>query len=250
MEIVLVHGLWLNGSSWDAVAPILRSAGHRVQALTLPGMESKESDRTSVTRRDHVNAIVSALDEAAGPVLLVGHSVGAGLAHAAVDARPDRVARAVHVGGFPTPHGQPMLSGLTAENGEVPMPDWAEIGEEANLADFDTEATTRFYEAAIPAPERVLTDAQELHDDRRYEVPVTSVCPEYTAADLRQWIADGEPAVSELALTTQVDFVDLPGGHWPQLTQPERLAAIVLAAAEGPPTAGAAAGGDGPVGGR
>ena len=228
MDIVLVPGLWLNGSSWDAVTPTLEQAGHRVQALTLPGMDDRDTDRHGISQRDQVEAIVAAIDAAEGPVLLVGHSVGAGLAYAALDARPDRVARAVYVGGFPTPAGEAALTGLPAQDGEVPMPDWAEMGEDANIVDFDAEALERFYAEAIPAPERVLTDEQQLSDERRYAVPVTAVCPEYTAADLQEWVADGEPAVAEFARIADVEYVDLPGGHWPQLRRPDDLARIIL----------------------
>jgi pimeloyl-ACP methyl ester carboxylesterase len=112
------------------------------------------------------------------------------------------------------------------------MPDWAEVGEEANVVDFDEESLARFYAAAIPAPERVLTDRQQLSDERRYDVPVIAVCPEYTADDLRSWIKDGEESVSELGRTRDVEYVDLPGGHWPQLTQPDKLAQVILDAAD------------------
>lgn len=231
MDILLVPGLWLHGSSWDAVTLTLAEAGHRVRALTLPGMEGKDADRSGVTLADHVGAVVAAIDEADGPVLLVGHSAGSGIAHAAVDARPDRVARAVYVGGFPTPDGSPMLPGLSASNGEVAMPDWVEMGEEANIVDFDQEHLARFYAEAIPAPERVLTDPHRLADERRYDVPVTAVCPEYTAADLREWMEGGEESLAELAGIREVEYVDLPGGHWPQLTQPDKLAQVILDAA-------------------
>ena len=94
-DIILVPGLWLDGSSWDQVVPTLERAGHRAHPLTLPGMESRDADRSRVTLRDHVDAVVEAIDAcaAAGQVVLVGHSGGCGIAHAAVDARPDRVAR-------------------------------------------------------------------------------------------------------------------------------------------------------------
>jgi pimeloyl-ACP methyl ester carboxylesterase len=232
MEIVLVPGLWLHGSSWDAVTPTLESAGHRVRALTLPGMESKDADRTGITLADQVAAVVAAIDEADGPVLLVGHSAGSGIAYAAVDARPDRVARVVYVGGFPTPDGQATLEGLPADNSEVAMPDWAEVGEEANIVDFDEDSLSRFYADAIPAPEGVLTGVQRLSDERRYDVPVTAVCPEYTAEQLRTWIKNGEEPVAEFTRIRDVEYVDLPGGHWPQLTQPDKLARIILDAAD------------------
>lgn len=231
MDIILVPGLWLDGHTWDAVTPTLEQAGHRVRALTLPGMEGTEADRSGVSLDDHVGAVVAAIDEARGSVLLVGHSIGSGIAHAAVDARPDRVARAVYVGGFPGADGQPLLTGLPSNDGEVPMPDWVEVGEEANIADFDDDLLARFYAAAIPVPESVITTPLALSDERRYGVPVVAVCPEYTAEDLRAWVESGEEAVSELARIREVQYVDLPGGHWPQVTQPEELARVILDAA-------------------
>jgi pimeloyl-ACP methyl ester carboxylesterase len=233
LDIILVPGLWLNASTWDDVAPVLERAGHRVHALTLPGMDSKDADRSGIGLAEHVAAVVTAIDDATsdsgGRVLLVGHSAGSGIAHAAVDARPDRVARAVYVGGFPSGDGESLLAGLPARDGEVPMPDWVEVGEKANIVDFDEERLARFYADAIPVPERVVTDPVRLVDERRYDVPVTAVCPEYTAADLRAWVADGD--LPELARIREVEYVDLPGGHWPQVTQPEALAAVILEAA-------------------
>ncbi|QBR93689.1 alpha/beta fold hydrolase [Nocardioides euryhalodurans] len=230
MDIILVPGLWLHGRSWDAVVPALEGAGHRVRALTLPGMDGRDDDRAGITLADHVGAVVTAIDAVDGrPLLLVGHSAGSAIGHAAVDARPDRVARAVYVGGFPSADGEPLLAGLPAQDGEVAMPDWAELGEEANVVDFDEASLARFYAEAVPAPEGVLTGTVRLSDERRWGVPVTLVCPEYTAAELRDWVAQGE--LPEVTRIEEVEYVDLPGGHWPQLTQPERLARVILDAA-------------------
>src|SRR5918993_326078 len=91
MDIILIPGLWLDGSSWDEVVPTLEQAGHRPHPLTLPGMESKDTDRSEITLRDHVDAVVEVIDSfdpAEGKVVLVGHSGGGAIAHAAVDALP------------------------------------------------------------------------------------------------------------------------------------------------------------------
>ena len=229
MDIILIPGLWLNASSWDAVVPHLEAAGHRARALTLPGMESKAAVRVGITADDHIAAIVDALDDTEESALLVGHSAGSGLAWAAVDARPDRVARVVYVGGFPGEDGEPLINGLSAENGEVAMPDRKEMGEEANVVDFEPEQLERFYADAIPVPEGVVTTPIKLTNERRYAVPATAICPEYTAADVREWMTGGH--LPELERTTDLDLVDLPGGHWPQLTQPEALAAALIEAA-------------------
>ena len=230
MDVVLVPGAWLDGSSWAAVVPDLETAGHRTHALTLPGMEGKESDRRAVRLADQVAAVVAAIESASAPVLLVGHSIGSAIAHQALDTRPDRVARIVHVGGFPAAAGESLLSGLTAENGEVAMPDWVAMGEEANVRDFDADQLARFYADAIPAPEHVLVDPVQLSDERRFDVPATMVCPEYTAAELREWIEGGH--LPEVAAIKNVEYVDIGGGHWPQLTQPDNLVRVLLEAAE------------------
>ena len=58
MDIILIPGFWLDASSWAEVVPALDQAGHRTHALTLPGMESKDADRSEIALRDHVDAVV------------------------------------------------------------------------------------------------------------------------------------------------------------------------------------------------
>src|SRR3546814_15104741 len=81
MQIILVPGLWLNGSTWNDVVPLLEAAGHHPLALTLPGMESKDADRAGITLAAHVSRVVAAPDAADEPVLLVGHSPGCAISH-------------------------------------------------------------------------------------------------------------------------------------------------------------------------
>jgi pimeloyl-ACP methyl ester carboxylesterase len=66
MNIVLVHGTYVDGSSWSKVIPILQNAGHKVIAVQLP-LHSLADDIATVKR---------AIDLAGAPVVLVGHSYG------------------------------------------------------------------------------------------------------------------------------------------------------------------------------
>lgn len=77
---------------------------------------------------------------------------------------------------------------------------------------------------------RVLTGTVRLSDERRYDVPATALCPEFSPEDLLQWIDEGE--IPELARTKHLELVDIESGHWPQLTQPERFAEVILAEAK------------------
>jgi pimeloyl-ACP methyl ester carboxylesterase/uncharacterized damage-inducible protein DinB len=232
MDIILIPGLWLDGSSWEKVVPILEEAGHRTHVLTLPGMESADADRSKVTRRDHVNAVVDAIDAADQRVVLVGHSAGGAMAHAAADARPGRVAHVVYVGGFPIGDGGTGPGEYPAVNGEVPLPEWADF-DAADLADLDDKALAGFRERAIPSPGGVALDPQQLSDERRYDVPVTVICTEFTADMLRDWIARDMAPVREFTRIRDVTYVDLPTGHWPQFTRPEDLASVILGSVHG-----------------
>ena len=234
MDIILVPGLWLDGASWAAVLPGLERAGHRTHPLTLPGMESGAADRSAITLRDHVAAVVAAIDAIPdAKIVLVGHSAGSGVAWAAVDARPDRVARAILVGGFPSPDGGALADPFPAANGEVALPEWSDF-DDADLIGLDDADRTAFRARALPSPERVTTDLQQLSDERRYAVPVTMVCPEYTSAALREWVAKGISSLSEVPKIQHVDYLDLPTGHWPQFTRPEDLATAIVSAVHFP----------------
>lgn len=235
MDIILIPGMWLDGSAWERVTPVLELAGHRTHPLTLPGMVAGDIDRSSITLQDHVDAVVASVDSAVAaasgaPVVLVGHSAGCGVAHAAVDARPDKVGHVVHVAGFPIGDGVANPGGYPAVDGEVPFPDWSGF-EEEDLADLDDAAREDLRSRAVPVPVRVHTDLQRLSDDRRYGVPITVVCTEFTSAMLRGWVDQAFEPVQELSLMEHVEYVDLPTGHWPMFTKPAELADIILAAA-------------------
>jgi pimeloyl-ACP methyl ester carboxylesterase len=236
MDIILIPGFWLDASSWDEVIPALRQAGHRVQALTLPGMESKDADRSQITLRDHIDAVVEAIDSvdpASGQVVLVGHSGGGAIAHAAADARPGRVARVIYVDSFPMGEGGLINDELPVENGEVPLPDWS-LFEKEDLVDLDDDLRAAFRERAIPTPVHVASDRQRLSDERRYDVPATVIACEFSSAQVREWMAQDHPAMRELARIRDVGYIDLPTGHWPQFTKPAELGQAILASVAPP----------------
>ena len=47
---------------------------------------------------------------------------------------------------------------------------------------------------------------------------------------LREWIEQGLAPVREFTRIREVEFVDLPTGHWPQFTRPEDLARAIVRA--------------------
>jgi pimeloyl-ACP methyl ester carboxylesterase len=163
--------------------------------------------------------------------VLVGHSAGGGIAHAAADARPDRVGRVVYVDAVPLGDGRAINDELPAVDGEIPLPDWSEFGEE-DLRDLDDELREAFRAQAVPLPMAVAYDPQVLANERRYDVPATIIACEFPSELLQEWIAQGHPYVAELAAMRDVEYIDLPTGHWPQFTKPVQLGQAILAAVE------------------
>ena len=150
MDLILIPGLWLTARSWDAMVPHLEGAGHRAHPLTLPGMVTARSDRSRVTRQDHVEAVVGAVDAVPGddPVLLVGHSMGGVLAWAAADARLDRVAGVVFLASEPAVPDE-AESMFPVEGDDVPLPAWDFFDDEMT-ADLDDVLRSRIRAESVP----------------------------------------------------------------------------------------------------
>jgi pimeloyl-ACP methyl ester carboxylesterase len=227
--IILVPGLWLDASSWDGVVPALEAEGHTVEALTPPGLEAADTDRSAITLQDHVDAVVARIDAADGPVVLVGHSGGGTVIAGAADARPDRVARAIYVDSGPAGDGGIINDEFPSTSGEIPLPDW-DVFDDSDLTDLDDELRASFRARAIPSPVHVAIDPLHVSDDRRYDVPTTVIASSIPSAMLREFMAKDHPYVRELSKMRDYEIVDLPTGHWPQFTKPAELGAAIVAA--------------------
>jgi pimeloyl-ACP methyl ester carboxylesterase len=225
MDYLLIAGLWLDGSAWDAVVPQLAALGHQAVPLTLPGQGAPPA---MATLADQHAAVVAAVDAAAGRVVIVGHSAACTLAWMAADARPDKVARVELIGGFPSADGDAYASFFEVTDGVMPFPGWGPF-DGPDSADLDEDQRRSIAAAAIPVPEAVANGIVHLHDERRFEVPVTLICPEFSPAQAREWIDGGE--VPELSRAKDVEYTDIESGHWPMFTRPAELARMLAEAA-------------------
>jgi pimeloyl-ACP methyl ester carboxylesterase len=226
MDVILIPGFWLDSSAWDDIVPAVRAAGHEPKPITLPGLVPADPE---VGLRDQVDYVVGLVDAATGPVVLVGHSGGGSVAHAVVDARPDRIAKVIYVDSGPLGDGGIINDEFTAVDGMVPLPPREQFDDET-VVDMDDERWAAFGARALPIPEKVATEKQVLSDPRRYDVPITVITCEMSEATLRELMAKGHPYVAELAAVKNFEIVELPTGHWPMLTKPAELAALVAEA--------------------
>lgn len=225
MDILLIAGLWLDGSAWDDVVPALTDLGHRPVPLTLPG---QGDGSPSATLDDQVAAILDAVDAAPGKPMVVGHSAACTLAWLAADRRPGKVAKVVLVGGFPATDGSRYAEFFELTDGVMPFPGWGPF-EGPDTADLDEPTRTAVAARMIPVPGDVAHGEVRLTDERRHDVPAVLVCPEFSPAQAREWIDGGD--VPELARAKHLELVDIDSGHWPMFSRPAEFARLLAAAA-------------------
>jgi pimeloyl-ACP methyl ester carboxylesterase len=222
--IILVPGFWLGAWAWDEVAAALRADGNDVTALTLPGLESADADRSSITFADHVDAIVEAVRKADAPVVLAVHSASGFSGYAASDRVPEQIAAMVYVD--TAPGIGPMDADFT--DVEKPMV-WEEIDAEENLDGLSEEQKETFRQRAVPVPGGVLREGYELTNDARRDIPSTLICTGYSAEQYQGYAKDHPDwaflaGIPELRNAT---WVDLPTSHWPMWSKPQELAQII-----------------------
>ncbi len=222
--IILVPGFWLGAWAWDEVADALRGDGHDVTALTLPGLESADADRSSVTFADHVDAICDALESKDSPSVLVLHSAAGFSGYAASDRIPERIAAMVYVDTAP---GKGALDPEFA-NAEKPMV-WSEIEEGENLDGLSDEQKATFRERAVPEPGAMMREGAELTNDARRDIPSTMICTGFTAEQYQTYASENPDwaFLAGIPELRNVTWIDLPTSHWPMWSKPRELAEII-----------------------
>jgi pimeloyl-ACP methyl ester carboxylesterase len=221
--IILVPGFWLGAWAWDDVAARLRAAGHEVTAITLPGLESADADRSRITMDDHIQAIVDAVEAPGRPVVLAVHSATGFSGYAASDRVPEKIAAMVYVDTAPGKGAlDPHLEGDKAFV-------WEDIEAEENLDGLTDEQKATFRERALPVPGGVLRQDVELRNDARNDVPSTVIATGFPSSEYKKAAAE-HPDWTWLAGLLElrnVTYIDMPTSHWPMWSKPAELAEII-----------------------
>jgi pimeloyl-ACP methyl ester carboxylesterase len=220
--IVLVPGFWLGAWAWDEVVSELRADGHEVSALTLPGLDSADADRSSITLSDHVEAICNAVTAAGRPVVLAVHS-GAGFSgYAASDRVPEHIVAMVYVD-TGAGKGAPDES---LEGVESPMR-WEEIEQEESLEGLSEEQRETFRNRAVPEPAGVLREAHEFTNDKRLDIPSTVICTGFSSEQYKDAMKENYPFLAGFNELRNMEWIDLPTSHWPMWSRPKELAEVI-----------------------
>ena len=220
--IILVPGFWLGAWAWEDVASTLRADGHEVSALTLPGLESADADRSAITLSDHVDAICAAVTAAGRPAVVAVHSGAGAAGYATSDRIPAQIAAMIYV------DSGPATAALDAsfEGPESPL-NWEELAAEENLDGLSEQQLETFRQRAVPEPGGVLRESPELSNDARLDIPTTAIATGYTSDQYKDAIGQGQTWLGGFAELRNVTWVDLPTSHWPMWSRPRELAEII-----------------------
>ncbi|MFC2970122.1 alpha/beta fold hydrolase [Acidimangrovimonas pyrenivorans] len=234
MRIILVHGAWSDGRTWEAVAPLLTAAGHDVTAVTLPGHGADGKAPGEVGMADYAAHVAGIAAEGA-PALLVGHSMGGMVISAAADLAPEAVRKLVYVAALLPRSGQSLLDLIKTQQtrgvadavrpadqpgATVLVPEQAA---DALFQDATPEQRAQAMTRFVPQPNKGQTDRVDLTEARFGSLPRAYVfCTEDRTVTypLQQAMEAASPCAERFTLDC---------GHLPQLTRPAALSEILAA---------------------
>ena len=221
VTVVLVHGAFADGSSWSKVIPMLQAKGLKVFAVQNP-LTSLAEDVA------FTNRIINAQS---GPVVLVGHSWGGSvISQAGVN---EKVKALVYVAAFAPSVGESSLDGVKgfpASPGlaaPIATPDgFLTLSEKAIRNDFAQDVSAR--DANLIAYTQGAVRGANF-DEKLTAAAWTSKPSWYiVAANDRMIHPDAERA---LARKIKATTTTLPTSHVPMVSQPRKVADVILAAA-------------------
>ena len=219
--IVLVHGAFADGSSWDKVAPSLEAKGYRVVAVYDP--MSSLADDVAATRR-----VIDAQD---GPVILVGHSYGgAVITEAGNDAK---VAALVYVAAFAPDAGE-SINDLGKGH---PPPLWVTrlVVDKGGFASLPSDVIAKDFAQDLSAADAKLLAyrqgpiAVRCFDDKIKTAAWHTKPSWYVRAELDHMI---DPAAQELmAKRANAKLTSVKASHVAMLSKASEVVATIVAAA-------------------
>jgi pimeloyl-ACP methyl ester carboxylesterase len=232
--VVLVPGYWLGGWAWSGVTDGLEDRGVRPHPVTLPGLESLSTPRSGIRFADHVAAVQAAVEAAGEHVVLVAHSGAGAVVTSVLDSMTVPVSHIVYVDSGPSSNGMIPYPNLAEDVIELPLPPFPELeASGSSLGGLTDEDLARFRERAVPHPAGAIREALNLHNPARNAIPATLICCSILSEAVKNLADAGNPMFAALTELQSLTYLDLPTGHWPMWSAPDRLADILAEIAGG-----------------
>jgi pimeloyl-ACP methyl ester carboxylesterase len=232
---ILIHGAWQGAWAFDTIVPRLKAAGHEAVAADLPGDGHDNTPPEAVNLALYADKVVSLVDAAKGPVIMVGHSMGGVTASQVCEMRPDRIALAIYLCAFMLPDGfavldfyekylEPWMKGaharVTYENGTSRIDPVSAVDVFYQMSD---RATAQAAAARLtPQPEGARRSKLHLSPQNYGQVPRVYI----EALQDRSVHLPLQRKMQEITACTAVDALE--SDHAPQLSMPDALVEKLL----------------------
>ena len=219
-NIVLVHGAFVDGSSWAKVIPILQAKGYNVTAVQMP--------LTSFA--DDVAATQRAIARLNGPAILVGHSWGGVvITEAGMD---PKVVGLVYVAAFAPDQGEAV--GELGKNYPPPPALAAPSVDEKGFLTLSVDAFKKFGSDLPESQASVAAATQGPIAAASFGAQVSGVAWKtkpswYIVSTLDQAIAPDEERF--FAKRMKATTTELKASHVSMLSQPKAVAGVIMDAA-------------------
>ena len=221
-NIVLVHGAWADGSSWNKVIPLLEKKGFHVTAVHLP----------FTTLADDAAAVKRAVALEDGPVLLVGHSYGGAVITEA--GNDPKVAALVYVAAFAPDAGQSAgdLNGSVA-----PTPGAKEFRPDPNgYLRLTDNGVAEDFAQDLSAPEKKILAATQGQTSGPNELGAKVSAAAWKTKPAFYIVADQDRMIQpglekQMAAQMHAKTIHISSSHVPMLSHPAEVAEFISGAA-------------------
>ena len=225
---VLIHGAYQGGWIWKPVVTRLRAAGHVVYAPSLDGCGDRHhTARPGITLATHGQEIAHLLFyEDLQDVVLVGTSAGGMVMCKAAEMARDRIQRLVFVDALALKTGEsvPQIVNRSSpyETSDITTGPTKADAERRLFADLDPEARAWALARYTPHPIAALEAPVEL--DTFWDQSWTA-----SVIYCRHSVNPPEPHQRRTAEALKASWHELDAGHYPMLSHPEELTALLIA---------------------
>jgi len=229
---LLVHGAWHGGWCWRRVARLLRAAGHEVFTPTLTGLgERAHLINANIGLDTHVQDVLGALEyEDLRDVLLVGHSYGGMVIAGVAEKAAERLAHLVYLDAFVPGDGQSLVDFQPPEVLAMFLEKTRTEGDGYKLPSFPAEdfGITNKDDLAwvrprlTPHPLKTKLDKVRLTNPKAADIPRTYIYCNNPAIGPFTQFAD------RLRNDKTWHYRELATGHDAMITEPQKLAALLL----------------------
>ena len=219
--VVLVHGAFADGSSWNKVIPLLQAEGLKVVAVQNP--LTSLGDDVAFARR--------AIDAQPGPVVLVGHSWGGSVITQAGD--NEKVKALVYVAAFAPSKGETSLDGIKAFPASIGIQN-PQVDASGFLTLSDKDIAAYFAPDVSAAESNLIAVTQGAVRPQNFEEKLTAAAWQtkpswYIVAE--QDLMIQPDAQRALAKRINAKVTSLAASHVPMLSRPRDVADVIIKAA-------------------